>query len=194
MGDKNLDGFTRIALGFEVPRGWHNPDLIPFCVLQTLLGGGNAFSAGGPGKGMYSRLYQEVLNRYQWVESAEAFTTFHSDSGLFGIQGSCVPSKSKDLVHVFMEHLYKCTSPLKNHQELIRAKNIVKCNVLTQLESRLIIMEDLGRQMLTYGKRESILEMCSKIDAVTADDIQRISVDLLNHAQSGQGITLAVVG
>lgn len=26
-------------------------------VLNTLLGGGGSFSAGGPGKGMYSRLY-----------------------------------------------------------------------------------------------------------------------------------------
>ena len=27
-------------------------------LLTTLLGGGDMFSAGGPGKGMYSRLYQ----------------------------------------------------------------------------------------------------------------------------------------
>jgi mitochondrial-processing peptidase subunit alpha len=32
-------------------------------VLQTLLGGGGSFSAGGPGKGMYARYYTEVLNR-----------------------------------------------------------------------------------------------------------------------------------
>jgi hypothetical protein len=36
-------------------------DRVPICVLQSLLGGGNSFSAGGPGKGMYSRLYREVI-------------------------------------------------------------------------------------------------------------------------------------
>ena len=29
-----------------------------------LMGGGGSFSAGGPGKGMFSRLYLNVLNRY----------------------------------------------------------------------------------------------------------------------------------
>lgn len=43
--------------------GWQHSDLVPMCVLQILLGGGNSFSAGGPGKGMYSRLYREILNK-----------------------------------------------------------------------------------------------------------------------------------
>ena len=31
--------------------------MVAYSLLQTLLGGGSMFSAGGPGKGMYSRLY-----------------------------------------------------------------------------------------------------------------------------------------
>lgn len=40
-------------------------DLVPITLLQTLMGGGSMFSAGGPGKGMYSRLYNvtPILNR-----------------------------------------------------------------------------------------------------------------------------------
>ena len=74
------DNLTRIALAFEVPKGWSSPNLVPACVLHTLLGGGNSFSAGGPGKGMYSHLYREILNRFYWAESAEAFTSFHAKS------------------------------------------------------------------------------------------------------------------
>jgi hypothetical protein len=36
-------------------------------VLTYLMGGGNSFSSGGPGKGMHSRLYTRVLNQYHWV-------------------------------------------------------------------------------------------------------------------------------
>ncbi len=54
---------TRVALAYEVG-GWHDDRFVPTCVLQVLLGGGDSFSAGGPGKGMHSRLYREVLNRY----------------------------------------------------------------------------------------------------------------------------------
>lgn len=32
---------------------------------------------------------------------------------------------------------------------------MLKCNVLTHLESRLVLFEDIGRQMLTYGRRET---------------------------------------
>jgi processing peptidase subunit alpha len=54
--------------------------MVTACVLQTLLGGGSSFLAGGPAKGMYSRMYQQVLNRYGWMETAEAFTTFANES------------------------------------------------------------------------------------------------------------------
>lgn len=42
--------FSYAALAFETG-GWHSEDLVPVCVLQMLLGGGDSFSAGGPGKG-----------------------------------------------------------------------------------------------------------------------------------------------
>lgn len=52
---------SHVAIAFEVPGGWRNEkDSYAVTVLQTLLGGGGSFSAGGPGKGMYSRLYTRV--------------------------------------------------------------------------------------------------------------------------------------
>jgi len=38
-------------------------DFVPSCVLNLMMGGGGSFSAGGPGKGMYTRLYRNILNR-----------------------------------------------------------------------------------------------------------------------------------
>lgn len=165
--------FAHVAVAFEVG-GWHSPDLVPTCVLQTLLGGGSSFSAGGPGKGMYSRLYREVLNRYQWAESCEAFTSFHTESGLFGMAGSAHPTKAGELTRALVEHFLKLEAELVTDEELDRARNMLRCNVLTQLESRLVLFEDIGRQILTYGKREDAATMCAKIDAVTKEDIQRV--------------------
>lgn len=68
--------------------GWHDKDLVAMCVAQILLGGGDSFSAGGPGKGMYSRLYRELLNRFYWVEGAEAFVNLHNETGVLGIAGA----------------------------------------------------------------------------------------------------------
>ena len=54
-------------------------------VLNMLMGGGGSFSAGGPGKGMYTRLYTNVLNQYHWMYSAAAYNHAYADSGVFCI-------------------------------------------------------------------------------------------------------------
>ena len=172
------DRFVRVALAAKVG-GWHSDDLVAICVLQTLLGGGNSFSAGGPGKGMYSRLYRRILNRYSWAESAEAFSAFYEDTGLWGISGSTTPEHARDLVKVFAEHLSQLAVQPVSDEELTRARNMLKGNVLTQLESRLVLFEDLSRQVLTYGRREDIRETCKKIDAISAEDIQKVALKAL---------------
>ena len=182
------DGFTRVALAFELD-GWHSKDLVPTCVLQTLLGGGNSFSAGGPGKGMYSRLYRQVLNRYSWAESAEAFTSIHAESGLWGITGSSTSAHTKDVLHVLADHIARLSLDLVTDEELDRARNMLKCNVLTQLESRLVLFEDLGRQVLTYGMREDMDTTCEKIDNVTKEELRELARKALRKAP-----TVAVVG
>lgn len=170
----SIDGFTRVALAFELD-GWHSEELVPTCVLQTLLGGGNSFSAGGPGKGMYSRLYRQVLNRFSWAESAEAFTSIHAESGLWGITGSSKPKHSRDVLQVLAEHIARLSVDLVTDEELDRARNMLKCNVLTQLESRLVLFEDLGRQVLTYGQREDMETTCKKIDEVTKEQLRELA-------------------
>jgi len=183
MQHPSTDGLTRVALALEVG-GWHSDDLVATCVLQTLLGGGNSFSAGGPGKGMYSRLYRQVLNRYSWAESAEAFTAFHGESGLWGISGSTFPNKARDMVHVLAEHLARLAVEAVSDEELDRARNMLKCNVLTQLESRLVLFEDLGRQVLTYGRREDMHTTCEKIDSVSKEDLQRLAAKAISQPPS----------
>lgn len=183
-----LDGMTRVGVALEVG-GWSSNDLVPGCVLQTLLGGGNSFSAGGPGKGMYSRLYRQVLNRYFWAESAESFTAFHGESGLLGISASSTAQKSRDATRVISEHLLKLALHHVSDEELDRARNMLKNNVLTQLESRLVLFEDMGRQVLTYGYRENNELMTAKIDAVTKEDLQQLILRALQKPP-----TLAVVG
>jgi len=183
------DGFTRVALAFPTG-GWHSDDLVPACVLQTLLGGGSSFSAGGPGKGMYSRLYRQVLNRYYWAESCEAFTSFHNESGLLGISGSSIGTKAGDVTKVLAENMMRLALDEVSDEELDRARNMLKCNVLTQLESRLVLFEDIGRQLLTYGKREDTESMCKKIDDVDKKMIK----ELVRRSVIGMKPTLCTVG
>lgn len=198
MEEQNM---VKVAIAFEVC-GWHHHmkhadndelknDLVTICVLQTLLGGGSSFSAGGPGKGMYSRLYRQILNRYHWVESCEAFTTFYNESGLFGIVGTTSPNHIDDMTHVITEHIIRLTNELVSDEELNRAKNMLKNNVLTQLESRLVLFEDISRQVLTYGQREDIQYTITKIQNVTSNDIRKLCQRMIMNSKQP---TIACIG
>ena len=54
--------------------------------------------AGGPGKGMHSRLYTRILNKHHWVQSCTAVNTTFNDSGLLGIQAGCDPAYTKEML------------------------------------------------------------------------------------------------
>ena len=184
-GEIRLDGdfpLAHVSLAFEGV-SWTDDELYAVATLQLLMGGGGSFSAGGPGKGMYSRLFTNVLNRYHWVESISAYNSSYKDSGLFGIYGTCLPDKVPDLMTVMCNEFIGMTLRI-DVSELERAKNQLKSSVLMNLESRFIHFEDIGRQVLAHGKRETPKFLCDKIDEVTAADINRIAFKMLHSNPS----------
>jgi processing peptidase subunit alpha len=173
-----LPALTHIHLAFEaLPIS--SEDIYALATLQTLLGGGGSFSAGGPGKGMYSRLYTNVLNQHGWVESCVAFNHSYTDSGLFGISSSCSPSRVVQMLDVMCRELQALTldtgfSALQT-VEVNRAKNQLRSSLLMNLESRMVELEDLGRQVQVHGRKVGVREMCKKIDALTVQDLRRVA-------------------
>ena len=122
-----LEGFSHVGIAFET-HGWDNmDDVYAACVLHSLFGGGDAFSAGGPGKGMYSRLFQQVLNRYYWVESCLSVIDVQSDTGLLGIRGSCPPEHLQNMSQVIIMELGRVMNREIGPVELERARNQVRC-------------------------------------------------------------------
>ena len=81
-----------MAIGFE-SCSYYDKDFFAFAVLNSLMGGGGSFSAGGPGKGMFTRLYIDVLNKYHWVYHAQSINHAYSDSGMFCLYGSAHPTQ-----------------------------------------------------------------------------------------------------
>jgi len=176
------DDLTHFALAFE-GCGWKDDALVPTCVLNTMMGGGASFSAGGPGKGMYTRLYQNILNRYGFVQAASVFNAFYDEGGLFGIYGAAPAEGTGQLVSAVCDEFKKMTGEISD-VELARAKNQLKSSLLMNLESRAILFEDIGRQVLTYGARTPPETLVSQIDAVTAADLKAVAEKMLKTAPS----------
>jgi len=175
--------FTHVMLAFPTV-GWKSDSVVPVCVTDTLLGGGSSFSAGGPGKGMYSRLYREVLNAYPWIESANAFSNQLYDCGLTGIYGSAPPEYAGDLVRVMCSHLARLGESLVKESELARARNQLASSVLMNLETRALLVEDIGRQILSHRKRLHPQELTSRIQGTEAIDIRRVMREAMSHPPS----------
>jgi processing peptidase subunit alpha len=169
--------------------GWRDDDMFPVCVMDTLLGGGSSFSAGGPGKGMYSRLYREALNAFPWLESANAFSTQLYDRGLLGIAGSAPPHYAGEVARIACAHLMRLSEELAGGVELARAKNQLASSVIINLEARGMLAEDIGRQILNHKKRLSVEEVARRIQAVRAQDVREVVRKALRSAPS-----VAVVG
>lgn len=186
----NLPVFSHIQLAFEgLPIS--SSDIYALATLQTLLGGGGSFSAGGPGKGMYSRLYTNVLNQHGWVESCVAFNHSYTDSGLFGITASCFPGRTDAMLQVMCRELQALTHERGysaiNLTELQRAKNQLRSSLLMNLESRMVELEDLGRQVQVHGKKIAVGEMTSKINNLTMADIRRVANTVVGGLVENKG-------
>ncbi|KAG6733571.1 hypothetical protein I3842_01G231100 [Carya illinoinensis] len=175
-------GNTHIALAFEVPGGWRKEkEAVLVTVLQMLMGGGGSFSAGGPGKGMHSRLYLNVLNEYQQIQSFSAFNSIFNETGLFGIYASTGPDFASKAVDIAAGELISIATPGQvSEVQLKRAKESTKSAVLMNLESRMIVSEDIGRQILTYGKRLPVEHFLKAVDEITLKDITTISQKIIS--------------
>jgi processing peptidase subunit alpha len=139
------DGLCHIALNFQ-GASQSSKDLVPLAVLSTLLGGGDSFSSGGPGKGMTSKLYENVLNRHHYVASALATHFMYGTAGMFTLKGSCDPSAAGQLAAVLAKELKDCVDKVDSAQ-LERARNATASIVLINNEHGAINAEDMGRQV-----------------------------------------------
>lgn len=157
--------------------------MLPATVLQVMMGGGGAFSAGGPGKGMYSRLFRNVLNRYDWPVSANSFYSVYGDSGLFGLYGVSAPQNGEDMVNVLLHEALNMGEQI-SAEELSRAKQQLKSSIHMQLELRGTVLEDLGRQLLFLNELESPQQLAANIDKITEADIKRVAQKMLKSTPS----------
>ena len=135
--------------------------------MNTLIGSATAFSSGGPGKGMYCRSITNLMQRRDFVDSASALNSHFSDSGLFGMTIEGPGSHSAELMAVMVDELNKLRDPIPD-QELARAKNILKMNVLLAMENQEERLEEIARNFQTFGNL-TFHQYCDRIDAVTSD-------------------------
>lgn len=91
-----------------------------------------------------------------------SISLYLQDTGLWGIYFVCDQKICDDFAwHLQEEWKRLCTSVTE--KEVERAKNVLKTNMLLQLDGTTAICEDIGRQMLCYNRRIPIHELEERI-------------------------------
>ena len=176
---------------------YDHPDSFATMVMQAMLG---SFDASMPSAVHSSSKMTSVLagyneRQYPLVQSAMAFNTQYSDTGLMGVYYVTELDKVMEAQWAVMREFQNlCHNANDAYVEI--AKTQLKATMVNQLDTGLSqVCEDIGRQMLNYGRRMSLAETFARIDAVDAPTIRRVATGLFNDkcvAVSAKGNTSAL--
>ncbi|XP_017881047.1 mitochondrial-processing peptidase subunit beta isoform X1 [Ceratina calcarata] len=162
---------AHVAIAVE-GAGWTDPDNIPLMVANTLVGAWDRSQGGGVNN--ISRL-AEASALDGLCHSYQSFNTCYKDTGLWGVYFVCDPMMCEHIMYnIQREWIRLCLTV--TDKDVDRAKNILKTNMLLQLDGTTAICEDVGRQMLCYNRRIPLHELEARIDSVTAKNIHDVGM------------------
>jgi predicted Zn-dependent peptidase len=147
-------------------------------ILDNILGGG-----------MSSRLFQEIREKRGLVYTITSYHAAYREGGLFVIYGAMSPSAAPQVARLILEEIEKIRGGISD-AELQRAKESYKGAIMLSLESTGSRMYKLARSQLAYGRQVSLDELLSRIDAVTAAQVQAMARALLVPEQ----MAMAAIG
>jgi predicted Zn-dependent peptidase len=156
-----------------------DPDRYVLMVLSTVLGGG-----------MSSRLFTEVRERRGLAYYVFATNHAYTDAGSLYAQAGVDIDRIDDAVETVAAELRKIAAEAVPEEELRKAKSFAKGRFALQIESpHGLIMFGLRREVLE-GRAPEPDEVVAGIEAVTAEDVQRVALDLI----ADDALRLAVIG
>jgi predicted Zn-dependent peptidase len=138
-------------------------------VLDTALGGG-----------MSSRLFQEVRERRGRAYAVHSFLSQYRDTGYLGIYAGTTAEWTLEVVEVIVAELRRLARDGLGAEELERAKNQLKGNMLLGLETSTSRMHRIASCELYFGRDVSLAEAGREIEAVTNDAVVALSRELLD--------------
>lgn len=155
--------------------GWADSDNIALMVANTIIGSWDRTHGGG--ENLAGRLASNSA-KGNLCHSFQAFNTCYTDTGLWGIYFVADKLSIDDMMFNIQNEWMRLCNNVTDF-EVQRAKNLLKTNLLLQLDGSTPICEDIGRQMLCYGRRIPLPELDARIDAVNASVIKSVCTKYL---------------
>jgi predicted Zn-dependent peptidase len=156
-----------------------HPDRWALQLLSTVLG-----------TGMSSRLFTEVRERRGLAYYVYAHNQGYTDAGTLYSQAGVDIKRSEEAVETIVAEFRRIAAEAVPAEELEKARALAKGRFVLRLESpQGMILFGLGREVLGDETIEPE-EVLAGLDAVTADDVQRVAQDVI----ASNALNLALIG
>lgn len=159
--------------------GRHHPDRYGLALTNVILG-----------ESMSSRLFLEVRERLGLAYAIDSYVNFLSDTGVVGIYGAVAARQLPAALSAVLDQLRRLREEPPDAETLRIAKEYTKGRLILGLEDTMAVAGWFGRQTVLGGKVLAVEEVVQRIEAITAEGVQRVASDLLHTS----GASLAVVG
>jgi predicted Zn-dependent peptidase len=120
------------------------------------------------GGGMSSRLFQEARERRGLCYSIYSVHMPYSDIGIFCLYAGTDAADTAELMRVIVGEIAGAADSI-SEPEVARAKAQMKASLLMALESSGARINQLARQMISYGRPLAVAELVEKVEAITVD-------------------------
>jgi predicted Zn-dependent peptidase len=156
-----------------------HPDRYALQLLSTVLGGG-----------MSSRLFTEVRERRGLAYYVFGLNHSYTDAGSLYAQAGVDINRIDEAIGTILNELRGIAADSVPADELEKARNFAKGRFVLQLENpQGLILFGLRREVLE-GRAPDLDEVLDGLNAVTAEDVQRVAQDLVTDEK----LRLAVIG
>jgi predicted Zn-dependent peptidase len=169
------DGERRATVYFDVrspvlAAAWHAPptghsDAEALDVMSQILSAGRS-----------SRLYRRLVYDAQQALSAEGSYWELDDAGVFYAFASVRPDASIERVEeLFIGEIERVKNELVSEAELDKAKRQLEVALVNGLATSHALASRIGREVASSGRVRPLAERLAAIQAVTAEDVQRVA-------------------
>jgi predicted Zn-dependent peptidase len=139
------------------------------------------------GGGMSSRLFQEARERRGLCYTISSFHMPYSDIGIFCLYAGTDAADTAELMRVIVGEIAGAADTIAE-TEVARAKAQMKASLLMALESSGARMNQLARQMITYGRPLAVEELVEKVEAVTVESARAAGCALIARGKMATAV------
>ena len=147
---------------------YNDPRRMPLYLLNNILGG----------PGMNARLNLSLREQNGLVYTVESTMVSYSDTGVWSIYFGCDHHDIDSCLHLVRQELNGIMQKPLSQQQLAAAKRQLKGQIAIACDNREQFALDFGRSYLHHGHERDLDNLYSRIDAITAEDIQKVACEL----------------